>query len=152
MKHEQRDVDERELRGDSSDDETAKKGGIRSASIICLVAGVALLPFARMLPMMLVSTGLLSTGIIGLIFGPRLLPNSRSIILKRENHVLAIAAKHQGILTPTRLALEARMTIDEARRELNKLVKAGACRTNVIEEDGRIEYEFPDFRERRKAD
>jgi hypothetical protein len=57
---------------------------------------------------------------------------------------LGIAEQNAGRLTPAILALRASITVEQAEAELQRLAARGICSPEVNDE-GRIEYHFPDF-------
>ncbi len=68
----------------------------------------------------------------------------RERALERERSVLVIARDRSGRVTPTLVALDCGMGIEEAESVLDSLAKKGHASMRV-REDGRIEYEFSEF-------
>jgi hypothetical protein len=64
--------------------------------------------------------------------------------LENERSVLRIAREKGGRLTPSLVALDCDMGIEESERVLDGLVKKGHASMRV-RDDGRIEYEFSEF-------
>ena len=64
-----------------------------------------------------------------------------------EKEVLKLAQIEQGIVTPALVALKTSLTADRAEEVLQNLAKRGFTIMQVTE-DGRVEYEFPEFKPR----
>jgi hypothetical protein len=64
-----------------------------------------------------------------------------------EKTVLQIAAKQDGLLRVTDVALNSEIGLDKATNILESLCKRSYCR-KTIQESGAIEYEFPDLKPR----
>jgi hypothetical protein len=62
-----------------------------------------------------------------------------------EKQVLLAAKEEKGIVTPALVALKTELTIQEAEKLLEEMARKGYAVMNV-RDDGRIEYEFPEFR------
>lgn len=63
---------------------------------------------------------------------------------ENERSVLRIARDRAGRVTPSMVALDCEMSVEEAERVLDDLAKKGHASMRV-REDGRIEYEFAEF-------
>ena len=61
-----------------------------------------------------------------------------------EDTILKLARKFQGKLTPLELAANSSLSLDEADKTLEELVKKGYANMTVTDE-GNILYEFPGF-------
>ena len=72
-------------------------------------------------------------------------PEQREALAEKE--VLKIAQLEQGRVTPAMVALKSNLTTQRAEEVLQKLAKSGYAAMEVTE-DGRVEYEFPEFRKR----
>ena len=64
-----------------------------------------------------------------------------------EKEVLKIAQMENGTVTPSLIALKSSLTIERAEEVLQKLAARGYTSMEVTE-DGRVQYEFPEFRRR----
>ncbi len=64
-----------------------------------------------------------------------------------EKEVLKLAQIEQGKVTPALVALKTSLTADRAEEVLQNLAKKGFTLMQVTE-DGRVEYEFPEFKPR----
>ncbi|AEJ62450.1 hypothetical protein Spith_2195 [Spirochaeta thermophila DSM 6578] len=65
----------------------------------------------------------------------------------REKEILLVARRHGGVLTPTILAVETELTLKEAEKMLEQLASKGYASMEITD-SGRIEYHFPEFKER----
>jgi hypothetical protein len=63
---------------------------------------------------------------------------------ERERAILRAARDRGGCLTPTLVALDCDMSVEEAEATLDGLAKRGHA-TMRVRDDGRIEYEFSEF-------
>jgi hypothetical protein len=72
-------------------------------------------------------------------------PGQREALEEKE--VLKLAQIEQGIVTPALVALKTNLTADRAEKILQNLAKRGFTLMQVTE-DGRVEYEFPEFKPR----
>ncbi len=72
---------------------------------------------------------------------------SREAEATRE--ILRIAQKQKGIVTPALVTLNSSLSLEEADRLLQDLCRKGYAGMNVTE-NGRIEYQFPEFIEETK--
>ncbi len=63
---------------------------------------------------------------------------------RAEKEILKIAREKGGRITPTMVALESYLSIEMAEKVLEKIARRGYA-TMQVTEDGRIEYEFPEF-------
>lgn len=61
-----------------------------------------------------------------------------------EKEILRIAKAEQGRVTPTMIALNSSLSVEEAEKILEDMVKKGYASMRVTN-SGRIEYEFPEF-------
>jgi hypothetical protein len=61
-----------------------------------------------------------------------------------EHVILRVAKSEHGIATPAAIALEAKISVDESRSQLDKLVEKGIAEVRV-RKNGTIVYAFPDF-------
>lgn len=61
-----------------------------------------------------------------------------------ERVILKLAKANQGIAPATEVALEANITLDEAKKQLEKLVSKGFAEVRVSK-SGKLLYVFPDF-------
>jgi hypothetical protein len=61
-----------------------------------------------------------------------------------EKQLLRLAKKNKGILSPSEVALESDISIDQAKRELEALVSKGIAEIRV-RSSGAIVYTFPEF-------
>jgi hypothetical protein len=73
---------------------------------------------------------------------PRL--DAKSAAARGEKAVLRIARDKGGRVTPSLVALDTDLSVEEAERVLDDLAKKGHA-SMVVREDGRIEYEFSEF-------
>ncbi len=64
--------------------------------------------------------------------------------VRAEKEILRIAREKGGRVTPTMIALESYLSIEMAEKILENIAKKGYA-TMQVTEDGRIEYEFPEF-------
>lgn len=62
-----------------------------------------------------------------------------------EKQVLLAAKEEKGIVTPALVALKTELSIQEAEKLLQEMAGKGYAVMHV-RDDGRIEYEFPEFR------
>jgi hypothetical protein len=58
-----------------------------------------------------------------------------------EKQILRLAHARRGVITPQLIALETSLSLQQAREELDRLVKSGDC-TIDIGEDGSEQYRF----------
>lgn len=61
-----------------------------------------------------------------------------------EHLILRTAKEKEGVVSPTQIALEARCSAEEAREELEKMVRNGFAEIKV-KRSGHIVYVIPDF-------
>lgn len=61
-----------------------------------------------------------------------------------EKQILRAAKEEKGIVTPALIALKTDLSIQEAEKKLDELAQNGYTMMQV-RENGRIEYEFPEF-------
>jgi hypothetical protein len=70
--------------------------------------------------------------------------SEKELAAENERSVLRIARDRGGRLTPSLVALDCELSVEEAERVLDDLAKKGHASMRV-REDGRIEYEFSEF-------
>jgi hypothetical protein len=70
--------------------------------------------------------------------------DAKSAAALGEKTVLRIARDKGGRVTPSLVALESDLSVEEAEKALDDLAKKGHA-SMVVREDGRIEYEFAEF-------
>lgn len=75
---------------------------------------------------------------------PRL--DAKSSAAAREKAVLRIARDKGGRVTPSLVALESELSLEEAGRVLDEMAAKGNASMRV-RDDGRVEYEFAEFME-----
>ncbi len=75
----------------------------------------------------------------------RIAPEERETLAEKE--ILRIAQEEGGRVTPALVALKTRLSAEKAEEILQRLVKNNHANMDVTSE-GRIEYEFPEFRRR----
>jgi hypothetical protein len=61
-----------------------------------------------------------------------------------EHVILRVAKNHHGIAAPAEVALEAKIPVDDARKQLDKLVEKGVAEVRV-RKNGTLVYALPDF-------
>lgn len=61
-----------------------------------------------------------------------------------ETHTLRLASEHGGMLTPSLLAMECRISLDESNQTLEYLVERGVCYPKANNE-GVVQFFFPEF-------
>ena len=61
-----------------------------------------------------------------------------------EKQILLTAKEENGIVTPALIALKTDLSIQEAEKKLDEMAQSGYTMMQ-IRENGRIEYEFPEF-------
>jgi hypothetical protein len=69
----------------------------------------------------------------------------------REKEVLKVAAGHGGNVTVLQIANETSLSIEEARTALDSMVKKGYVQL-LVDENGILRYEFPEFSQTMKKD
>lgn len=74
---------------------------------------------------------------------PHIAEKQRTEAMERE--ILRLARDRGGILTPGLVALETSLSISDAERVLDGMATRGYAGMEV-RDNGRIEYEFPEFR------
>ena len=74
----------------------------------------------------------------------RALPTSEAAKESPEHVILRVAKANHGIASPAEVALEGKITTDEARENLDALVNKGICEVRV-KKSGGLTYAFPDF-------
>ena len=68
-----------------------------------------------------------------------------------EKTILRVARKNGGQVTPGEVAIEGDISVDEARKELDKLAKNGMAEVRV-RSSGVVVYYFPEFADNNKSD
>ena len=63
-----------------------------------------------------------------------------------QKQILLAAKEEKGLVTPALVALKTELTIQEAEKLLEEMARKGYAVMHV-RDDGRIEYEFPEFRQ-----
>jgi hypothetical protein len=63
-----------------------------------------------------------------------------------EKQILLAAKEEKGLITPALVALKTELTIQEAEKLLEEMARKGYAVMHV-RDNGRIEYEFPEFRQ-----
>lgn len=71
--------------------------------------------------------------------------NRKALERSKEKEILKVASRHRGTLTAAIVALETELSVEESEKELQRLVQLGHATVDVTD-DGRMTYEFPDFR------
>ena len=61
-----------------------------------------------------------------------------------EKQILLTAKEENGVVTPALIALKTELSIQEAEKKLDEMAQNGYTMMQ-IRENGRIEYEFPEF-------
>lgn len=61
-----------------------------------------------------------------------------------QTEVLKIARSQGGRLTPALVAVDTTLSVEEAERTLDEMVRGGYA-TMAVADDGRVEYEFREF-------
>jgi hypothetical protein len=64
-----------------------------------------------------------------------------------EKQILLTAKEENGVVTPALIALKTELSIQEAEKKLDEMTQSGYTMMQ-IRENGRIEYEFPEFKPR----
>lgn len=64
-----------------------------------------------------------------------------------EKQILLAAKEENGVVTPALIALKTELSIQEAEKKLDEMAQSGYAMMQ-IRENGRIEYEFPEFKPR----
>ena len=68
----------------------------------------------------------------------------KSSIASIEKQILLAAKEEKGVVTPALIALKTELSIQEAEKKLDELAQNGYTQMQ-LRENGRIEYEFPEF-------
>jgi hypothetical protein len=74
------------------------------------------------------------------VVGERSKPSVASV----EKQILLTAKEERGVVTPALIALKTDLSIQEAEKKLDEMARNGYTMMQV-RENGRIEYEFPEF-------
>lgn len=69
---------------------------------------------------------------------------SYRVVEPPEKTILRVAKKNKGQVTPGEVAIEGELSVDEARKELDKLASQGAAEVRV-RSSGLVVYFFPEF-------
>jgi hypothetical protein len=64
--------------------------------------------------------------------------------IARSTMVIQVAQKHRGRVTASEIAAASTLTFDEAKAELDRLAKAGACEV-IVGDAGIMVFRFPEF-------
>ena len=70
---------------------------------------------------------------------------ARLTAAEAERRILLAAREARGLITPALVALRTELSIEEAQGLLEQMARKGYAVMHV-REDGRIEFEFPEFR------
>jgi hypothetical protein len=70
--------------------------------------------------------------------------DAKSAAARGEKTVLRVARDKGGRVTPSLVALESDLSVEDAEKALDDLAKKGHA-SIIVREDGRIEYEFIEF-------
>lgn len=68
-----------------------------------------------------------------------------------EKTILSVARKNSGQVTPGEVAIEGDLSVEDARKELDKLARSGMAEVRV-RSSGVIVYYFPEFADKNKSD
>lgn len=75
---------------------------------------------------------------------PRVSARAGAGSVSSEKQVLLVAKEERGVVTPALVALKTELSIQEAEKILESMAQLGHAQMRVTE-NGRIEYEFPEF-------
>lgn len=70
--------------------------------------------------------------------------SGRRPIPRHETHALRLASEHGGMLTPSVLAVECGISLDESNKTLEYLAERGVCYPEASN-DGVMQFFFPEF-------
>jgi hypothetical protein len=98
---------------------------------------------------------MLFAGVLPMVEGIRRLASARSSkpmaaqpkkpsVASVEKQILLAAKEENGVVTPALIALKTELSIQEAEKKLDEMAQNGYTMMQ-IRENGRIEYEFPEF-------
>ena len=71
-------------------------------------------------------------------------PPKKPSVASIEKQILLAAKEEKGVVTPALIALKTDLSIQEAEKKLDELAQNGYT-VMQVRENGRIEYEFPEF-------
>jgi hypothetical protein len=77
-------------------------------------------------------------------YKPRVSQASKPSVASIEKQILLTAKEENGVVTPALVALKTELSIQEAEKKLDEMAQNGYTMMQ-IRENGRIEYEFPEF-------
>ena len=77
-------------------------------------------------------------------YRPRPVQAKRSSVAAIEKQILLAAREEKGVVTPALIALKTELSIQEAEKKLDEMAGSGYT-VMQVRENGRIEYEFPEF-------
>lgn len=75
---------------------------------------------------------------------PRVSAQAGRSAVSSEKQILLVAKEERGVVTPALVALKSELSIQEAEKALESMAQLGYAVMRVTE-NGRIEYEFPEF-------
>jgi hypothetical protein len=75
---------------------------------------------------------------------PVTVQSKKSSVASIEKQILLAAKEENGVVTPALIALKTELSIQEAEKKLDEMAQNGYTMMQ-IRENGRIEYEFPEF-------
>lgn len=75
---------------------------------------------------------------------PALGERKKPSVASAEKQILLTAKEERGVVTPALIALKTDLSIQEAEKKLDEMARSGYTMMQV-RENGRIEYEFPEF-------
>ena len=77
-------------------------------------------------------------------YRPSVGERKKSSVASAEKQILLTAKEERGVVTPALIALKTDLSIQEAEKKLDEMAQSGYTMMQV-RENGRIEYEFPEF-------
>jgi len=77
-------------------------------------------------------------------YKPRTVQARRSSATSTDKQILLAAKEEKGVVTPALIALKTELSIQEAEKRLDEMAGSGYT-VMQVRENGRIEYEFPEF-------
>lgn len=83
--------------------------------------------------------------------GPQVSAPAGRGAVSSEKQILLAAKEEKGVVTPALVALKTDLSIQEAEKALENMAQLGYAVMRVTDE-GRIEYEFPEFMPRLEGD
>ena len=75
---------------------------------------------------------------------PEMAEAKKTVAAFVEKQILLAAKEENGVVTPALIALKTDLSIQEAEKKLDEMAQNGYTMMQV-RENGRIEYEFPEF-------